>query len=64
MNCDIPLITVNQTLEYIRTELKPDMVVWTGDNSPHDHHIGDQAIYEAAYCINVTAQMMQLAFAE
>lgn len=40
------------------------MVVWTGDNSPHDHHIGDQAIYEAAYCINVTAQMMQLAFAE
>jgi hypothetical protein len=55
---------VNNTLEYIRTELKPDMVVWTGDNSPHDHQIGDQAIYEAAYCINVTAQMMQLAFAD
>jgi hypothetical protein len=33
VNCDIPLITVNQTLEYIRTELQPDMVVWTGDNS-------------------------------
>jgi hypothetical protein len=52
------VITVNQTLEYIKNVIKPDMIIWTGDNSPHDHVIGEQAIYEAAYCMNMTAQMV------
>ena len=36
VRCDIPVITVNETLEYIKGEIKPDMLIWTGDNSPHD----------------------------
>ena len=23
-------------LEYIATEIKPDILIWTGDNSPHN----------------------------
>ena len=34
--CDIPLVTVTNTLEYIRDVVKPDVLFWTGDNSPHD----------------------------
>lgn len=56
--CDIPVITVNQTLKYIRDIIKPDAVFWTGDNSPHDRVTGEKAIYETAYSTNVTAALI------
>ena len=34
--CDIPETTVNEMLSYIRTYLKPHIVLWTGDSAPHD----------------------------
>ncbi len=38
--CDIPVVTVEETLKYIKDTLKPDILFWTGDNSPHDRVIG------------------------
>ena len=46
--CDIPLVTVQSTLDYIKVKIKPDMVIWTGDNSPHDHSSGVLAVNETA----------------
>jgi hypothetical protein len=34
--CDPPFITYQNMLDYIKNTIKPDMIVWTGDNSPHD----------------------------
>jgi hypothetical protein len=64
VNCDIPLVTVNNTLNFIRDHVKPDVVFWTGDSSPHDHQLGAQAIYEAAHCLKVTAQMLSEALSD
>lgn len=35
-NCDTPEKTVNNMLDYIVNEVKPDMIFWTGDNSAHN----------------------------
>jgi sphingomyelin phosphodiesterase len=34
-NCDLPPESYTIMLNYIKEELKPDMFVWTGDNSAH-----------------------------
>jgi len=34
--CDLPEKTLQSFLNHVRDEVKPDFVVWTGDNSPHD----------------------------
>jgi sphingomyelin phosphodiesterase len=34
--CDLPEKTVDNLLDYIINEVKPDIVFWTGDNSPHN----------------------------
>lgn len=34
--CDLPLITLQSMLSYIKTDIKPDMFIWTGDNSAHN----------------------------
>ena len=57
--CDIPLVTVRETLEFIRDQIKPDAIFWTGDNSPHDGAKGDKGIYETAFSTNITARMIQ-----
>jgi hypothetical protein len=46
----------------MRDVIKPDAIFWTGDNSPHDGASGDRAIYEAAYSMNQTADMIKKAF--
>ena len=56
--CDLPEHTIQEILDFIATEIKPDLVLWTGDNGSHDvwqlppetaslstHFIGKQ-IYE------------------
>lgn len=38
-NCDTPEITAESAFEYVSNlpeDEKPDMIVWTGDNTPHD----------------------------
>jgi sphingomyelin phosphodiesterase len=35
-NCDLPQATLENMLELISTVIKPDFVLWTGDNPPHD----------------------------
>ena len=37
LNCDPPMITIRAALEFAKSELKPDLIIWTGDNSPHDY---------------------------
>lgn len=34
--CDLPEITFKSMLDYIKNTIKPDIIFWTGDNSPHD----------------------------
>ena len=34
--CDLPTQTFELMLEYVRDEIKPDVVFWTGDVPPHD----------------------------
>lgn len=34
--CDPPVKTFNNMLDHIATEIRPDVVFWTGDNSPHN----------------------------
>lgn len=33
--CDMPPKTLELMLEYVRDTVKPDIIIWTGDNSPH-----------------------------
>ena len=35
-NCDTPIELFQETLEYIRDYIKPDIVFWSGDNVAHD----------------------------
>ena len=44
VNCDLPPWTFDAISEFIGTEIKPDMVLWTGDNA--DHNIWDQSFDE------------------
>jgi len=34
--CDIPVWTLENMLDYIREEVKPDGVMWLGDSIPHN----------------------------
>jgi sphingomyelin phosphodiesterase len=35
-NCDLPQHTFDSFIHYVKTVVQPDIVFWTGDNSPHD----------------------------
>ena len=35
-HCDTPEITIRNLLDYVVNEVQPDILVWTGDNTPHD----------------------------
>ena len=58
--CDPPQITFQQTLEYIRDNINPDVIIWTGDNSPHDDYQTNQTA--VTLTLNVTSQMIQAVF--
>ena len=34
--CGTPLITFQDMIKFIKSEVKPDVVFWTGDINPHD----------------------------
>jgi len=35
-DCDIPKRTFESMLQYIKDNVKPDLILWTGDNTPHN----------------------------
>jgi sphingomyelin phosphodiesterase len=35
-NCDLTAVMLDSMLQFISTEISPDIVVWTGDSPPHD----------------------------
>ena len=34
--CDIPVITLESMLDYVKDTVKPDAILWGGDTIPHD----------------------------
>jgi hypothetical protein len=36
-NCNTPAITLETMLQYIRDEIKPDIIFWTGDSIPYNY---------------------------
>jgi hypothetical protein len=34
--CDMPEIAIRNALQFIKSDIKPKLFFWTGDNSPHD----------------------------
>lgn len=52
-NCDMPMRTLQSMLSYISEEIKPDMLIWTGDNSAHN--VWDNTVEEITnYTITIT----------
>lgn len=35
-SCDIPLHSFETIIKFIADDIKPDSVMWSGDNTPHD----------------------------
>lgn len=51
--CDPPPRVLENMLDFVKDEIKPDMFFWTGDNSPHNPWEDDNA-YVAFANINTT----------
>lgn len=59
--CDIPPQVMDSMLQFVKNEIKPDMLLWTGDNSPHDvWENGNDDVLQST--LNIT-YMIQNAFA-
>lgn len=44
--CDIPLSTLRNFVEVLKNDIKPDFIIWTGDNPAHDAY--DMSAWEVA----------------
>lgn len=53
-NCDLPYHVVENMLDFVSKEIKPEMLFWTGDNVAHDVWLttNDEVI---EYTTNITA---------
>ena len=51
--CDIPVETFQSMLDHVVAEDLPDMIFWTGDNTPHDvqSNTADETV---AYVVKVS----------
>lgn len=58
--CDLPPATLVLMFKYIAEEIKPDILIWTGDNSPHVIWENDHEEVVSA-TRNIT-EMIQFAF--
>ena len=57
--CDMPQQTLQMMFEYIRDTVKPDILVWTGDNT--NHAIWDSNVEEVLMSTtNITLMMTQV----
>jgi len=51
--CDTPQRTLESMLDFVKTEIKPDMFIWTGDNSAHN--VWDNTVEEVTeYTVAIT----------
>ncbi|CDW88676.1 ser thr protein phosphatase family protein [Stylonychia lemnae] len=60
VGCDPPRATFEEALKFIKEEIKPDVLLWTGDNSPHDGPMSSEE--RITYTLNQTSQMIDNAF--
>ena len=37
-DCDIPVDVLTTMGDFIKAEIKPDVILWTGDSVPHDQN--------------------------
>lgn len=57
--CDLPHNTLVNMLEYVRDDVKPDMFIWTGDNSAHT--VWKNTLEEVIdYTLNITDTIKQV----
>jgi sphingomyelin phosphodiesterase len=61
-NCDTAPIVLQMMFEYIRDEIKPEVLFWTGDMSPHN--VWENSHEEVAEVNYVVAKQMQEIFGE
>lgn len=55
--CDMPPQTLQAMLIYIRDVIKPDIIFWTGDNSPHTiWNNNEEEVVAATYNISLMIQ--------
>jgi len=57
--CDIPHNVLTSMLEYVKDEIKPDMFIWTGDNSAHNvwSNTNEEVI---DYVVNITETIKEV----
>jgi sphingomyelin phosphodiesterase len=54
--CDTPVQTLQSALDHIKDTINPDMLFWTGDNSPHDTYANtEQQVID--YTLHVTTML-------
>ena len=58
--CDMPPNTLKLMFDYIRDVVKPDIVIWTGDNSPHT--VWSNTVEEVLDSTHNVTQMIHEAF--
>lgn len=59
--CDTPVHTLRSMLGFVRDEIKPDMLFWTGDNSAHN--VWDNTVEEVTeYTIAITEEINKAFF--
>lgn len=58
--CDLPPITLEAMFEYIAKEVKPDVLIWTGDNAPHS--IWETNVEEVLDATKNVTEMIKRAF--
>lgn len=61
-NCDTTPAVVTSMFEFLRDEIKPDVLFWTGDMSPHS--VWENSNEEVADHNNVIARQIQSMFGE
>lgn len=59
-NCDPPHKTVSKMFEFIRDEIKPDVLFWTGDMTPHN--VWENSEPEVIYYLYEMGKEMQEVF--
>ena len=61
-NCDPPHNTITNLFHFLKDEIKPDVLFWTGDMTPHN--VWENSMEEVAMYQNVLSKEMQDIFGD
>ena len=61
-SCDMPQKTIQNMLDFINTEINPEMLIWTGDNNAHN--VWENTQEEVTEYMNVISKMISDTFAD